>query len=107
MPSLGEKLKIHRKALGLTLDEAAEKAEVSKSYLWELENKPTAQPTLAKLSNIATAYGVTVAFLIEEDAQPAAGDQLVDEAFFRNYQTLEPPEKEQLREILDIFRKRR
>jgi transcriptional regulator with XRE-family HTH domain len=107
MPSLGEKLKLRRKALGLTLDEAAEKANVSKSYMWELENKPTAQPTVAKLSSIANAYGVTVAFLIEDDAQPAAGEELVDEVFFRNYQDLEAPAKEQLRMILDTFRKRR
>lgn len=104
MPTLGEKLRDLRKTLRLTLDEAAAKADVSKSYLWELENKPTAQPTVAKLSAIAVAYGTTVAALLEEEA-PA--DSLADEAFFRNYRSLEGGDKEQLRQIMETFQRRK
>lgn len=104
MPTLGEKLRDLRKALRLTLDEAAAKADVSKSYLWELENKPTAQPTVAKLAAIAAAYGTTVPALLEEEAPT---DSLADEAFFRNYRSLDGDDKEQLRQILETFQRRK
>ena len=106
MPSLGDKLRARRKALGLTLDDAADRAGVSKRYLWELENRPTAQPTVAKLTLVANAYGVPIASLIENNAPAATGEELADEAFFRNYQDLEGSAKAQLRAILETFRNR-
>ena len=37
--TFGEKIRALRKEKKLTLDQLAEKAQSSKSYIWELENK--------------------------------------------------------------------
>eukprot|EP01036_Dinobryon_divergens_P052741 gene52741-70502_t len=42
---LGEKLKILRKKKELTLDALAAEAGLSKSYLWELENRESLRPS--------------------------------------------------------------
>ena len=64
--SLGEKLKKHRKQKGYSLDQLAEVANTSKSYLWELENRETRKPSGEKLTLIAQALGVTTDYLLDE-----------------------------------------
>ena len=46
---LGEKIRNGRKALGLTLDELARRAKLSKGYLWELENRDSPSPSAEKV----------------------------------------------------------
>ena len=101
---LGEKIRARRKHpdLDLTLDELATAAGMSKSYLWELENRDAVSPSAEKLSALATALGVTVEYLLEDDAAPA---EHLDKGFFRDYLQLEPADKEQLRRILRTFKK--
>lgn len=47
---LGEKLRELRKQRGLTLDKLADLAGLSKSYLWELENRESQRPSAEKLT---------------------------------------------------------
>ncbi len=101
---LGEKLRDLRKARKLTLDKLAELAGLSKSYLWELENRESQRPSAEKLTALADVLGVAVAYFIEDDVREPEEKHL-DEAFFRGYQKLEPDAKEQLRKILDTFKK--
>lgn len=101
---LGEKLFLLRKAKKLTLDALANEAKLSKSYIWELENRESLRPSVEKLTALADVLGVTTSFLIEEDiGEPQ--EKHKDEAFFRNYQKLDNDSKEQLRKILDTFKK--
>jgi transcriptional regulator with XRE-family HTH domain len=105
MPTrLGEKLRDLRKERGLTLDKLAEMANLSKSYLWELENRESQRPSAEKLTALADALGVAATYFLEEDVR-APEERHLDEAFFRNYQKLEPDAKEQLRKILNTFKK--
>lgn len=105
MPTrLGEKLRDLRKERGLTLDKLAEMASLSKSYLWELENRESQRPSAEKLTALADALGVAATYFLEEDVR-APEERHLDEAFFRNYQKLEPDAKEQLRKILNTFKK--
>lgn len=101
---LGEKLYELRKKQGWTLEVLAEKAKLSKSYLWELENRESQRPSAEKLSALADALGVSVAYFIEDDIR-APEERHLDEAFFRGYQGLDAEGKEQLRKILDTFKK--
>jgi transcriptional regulator with XRE-family HTH domain len=101
---LGEKLRELRKAKKLTLDQLAEQARISKSYLWELENRESQRPSAEKLTALADALGVSVSYFIEEDVR-APEEKHFDEAFFRNYQKLDPDDKERLRKILETFSK--
>jgi transcriptional regulator with XRE-family HTH domain len=51
----------------MTLDELAEKARISKTYLWELENdlRGEKRPSADVLLRIATALSTTIADLLE------------------------------------------
>ena len=51
--TLGEKIRKLRKDKGYTLEKLAELTELSKSYIWELENKNPPRPSAEKLAYIA------------------------------------------------------
>jgi transcriptional regulator with XRE-family HTH domain len=101
---LGEKLRELRKKRELTLEKLAEEAGLSKSYLWELENRESQRPSAEKLSALADALGVAAAYFIEEDVR-VPEERHLDEAFYRNYRKLDPEAKEQLRKILTTFKR--
>jgi len=100
---LGEKIRELRKAKNLTLEGLAKNAGISKSYLWELENREAQSPSYDKLSSLATQLGVTTSYLTQDD-QRSPEEQVLDEAFYRGYQDLQPDAKEQLRKILETFK---
>lgn len=105
MPTrLGEKLRTLRKDRKLTLEQLAEMAKLSKSYLWELENRESQRPSAEKLTALADALGVAAAFFLEEDVREPQ-ERHLDEAFFRGYQQLDPTAKEHLRKVLEAFKK--
>lgn len=101
---LGDKLREQRKQRSWTLEQLAEEAGLSKSYLWELENRESQRPSAEKLAALADALGVATSYFLEEDTR-APKERHLDEAFFRGYQKLEPEAKEQLRKILSTFKK--
>ncbi|MFW2374530.1 MAG: helix-turn-helix domain-containing protein [Gammaproteobacteria bacterium] len=101
---LGKKIKENRKKQGLTLEKLAIQANISKSYLWELENRDSTSPSAEKLTAIADALGVTANFLLDNDERTPK-EKEIDDAFFRGYQKLESNDKEQLRKILEAFKK--
>jgi transcriptional regulator with XRE-family HTH domain len=101
--ALGKKLRALRQKHELTLDKLAEKSGVSKSYLWELENRESQRPSAEKLTAIADVLGVGLSYFIEDDRRTPAEKHL-DEAFFRGYQQLDKAAKEQLRKILKAFK---
>lgn len=105
MPTpLGEKIRKLRKEKSMSLDALAEAAEMSKSYLWELENRDTANPTMDKVARIATVLEVTPEFLTN-DEQSDVTDSVADKAFFRKYEKLSPETKKQLQDILKVIQK--
>ena len=100
---LGEKIRTLRKERGMTLDTLATAAGLSKSYLWELENRPSPRPSAEKLAAIAVALAMPATYFIDDDAlEPTEGH--VDEMFFRKYLELKPDAKEQLRLIAETFK---
>ncbi len=100
---LGDKLRDLRKLRGYTLEKLASAAGLSKSYLWELENRESQRPSAEKLTALADVLGVGAAYFLEEDVREPEEKHL-DEAFFRGYQKLDTPAKEQLRKILEAFK---
>jgi transcriptional regulator with XRE-family HTH domain len=103
---LGEKLRACRTApkLNLTLEEAARRAGLSKSYLWELENRESQKPSAEKLQAIADVLGQDVSFFLD-DTIDTPQESNKDKEFFRSYAKLEPEAKEKLRQILDVLKK--
>lgn len=99
---LGRKLRELRKQKGLTLEELAQQTDSSKSYIWELENKPVARPSAEKIGKIAAVLGVTSEYLVDEARTEATADER-DIAFFRKYQGADPDVKEKINRILDLL----
>ena len=100
MPTpLGDKIRAERKRLKLTLDKLAEKTDSSKSYIWELENRPVVRPSAEKISKIAEVLEVTVEYLLDDGKQtPTRSD--ADEVFFRRVGQLDPAKRAQLEKFL-------
>lgn len=95
---VGEQIRKLRLKRELTLDKLAEEAGLSKSYLWELENKSPPRPSAEKLAGIAKALGVTVDYFMGADT-PIDLESAEDRAFFREYQQMTPTMKEKLRQM--------
>lgn len=64
--SLAKKIREERKKAGLTLDELADKAGLSKTYLWELEQDEDGlkRPSAETVLKIADALSLTIADLM-------------------------------------------
>lgn len=105
MTTLGEKIRQQRKGMGFTLDTLASAVGISKSYLWELENRLAARPSAEKLSALAEVLGQPISYFLDDKVQ-APREEHKDEVFFRNYKNLEREDKEHLRQILETFRKK-
>lgn len=102
---LGDKLKTYRTKKGLTLDALAAAAGMSKSYLWELENRESLHPSAEKLQAVAAVLGVDMAFFVDDSVKQPKQEHL-DDAFFRDYNKLDASAKEQLHQILETFKKK-
>jgi transcriptional regulator with XRE-family HTH domain len=101
---LRDKLREHRKRIGLSLDELAIRSGTSKSYLWELENRDVTKPSAEKLIRIASELDVTVEYLLDEGA--GLDDQQVKEAFFRKFSSLSQDDQERIRDMINIWGKK-
>lgn len=100
--SFGDRIRTLRKEHGLTLDKLAEQAGLSKSYLWELENKGPPRPSAEKLAGIAKALQTTVDFLIGTDTE---AESAADVAFFREYKRMTPDMKATLKQMAKLLDK--
>ena len=99
---LGEKIHRLRKEKGYTLEKLGELTESSKSYIWELENKNPPRPSADKIAKIAAALGVTSDYLL--DTRELLPDpDVVDQAFFRKYQNMDPNTKERIRQMVEVW----
>jgi transcriptional regulator with XRE-family HTH domain len=76
--NLGERIKILRLEAQLSLPDLAEKAGISKSVLFQLENAEDPNPSLETLQKVAKALGVTLAALLEKGGVKAKRGVLPD-----------------------------
>jgi transcriptional regulator with XRE-family HTH domain len=96
---IGEKIRARRKLLKLTLDQLAEKTDSSKSYIWELENRPVVRPSAEKIARIAEVFGVTVEFLLDDEKREFSSTD-ADQVFFRRVSQLDATKRAQLEKFL-------
>ena len=99
--TFGERLKRHREGAELTLEGLAGMIGSTKSYLWELENKPNIRPSAGLVYKLAVALETTVGVLMGEAALDDASEE--DQVFFRKYQPLRPKTKRRLSQIMDVL----
>jgi len=60
MPSLGQRVRKLREDRGWSLDRLASESDLSRAYLWKLETKRAANPSLDTLEKLATAFQVSI-----------------------------------------------
>ena len=96
----GSKIKALRKDKGYTLDELAELAESSKSYIWELENKNPPRPSAEKLAKIAKALTVTMDYFIDDEITE---EDSTDQMFYRKYRQMDPDMKKKIRKMIELW----
>jgi transcriptional regulator with XRE-family HTH domain len=70
---IGTNIRKYREIRGLTLPDLAQKAGVSKAFVWEIENGNSKRPGAETLFKIAEALDVTIAHLMGKE--PAASGQ--------------------------------
>lgn len=49
-----------RKALGMTLQQVADRGELAKSYVWEMENGKNTNPSISTLVSLCKALGCSL-----------------------------------------------
>lgn len=81
------------------MDQLAQKTDSSKSYIWELENRPVVRPSADKIQKIAEVLGVTVEFLMNDEKQALTRSD-ADEVFFRRVGQLDSDKRAQLEKFL-------
>lgn len=101
---LGEKIRGLRRKERLSLDALAAAAGMSKSYLWELENRESPKPSAEKLTALAKHLNAPVSYLLDDEVADQE-ERHEEEVFFRNYRDLRPDDKERLRKIAEAFRR--
>jgi transcriptional regulator with XRE-family HTH domain len=67
METFGERLRRLRAERRLSLDELASRTGISKAYLWKLEKKPDANPSIEIAQKISAALETTVADLLSSE----------------------------------------
>jgi transcriptional regulator with XRE-family HTH domain len=96
--TIRDRIKSLRKKDKLTLDQLAERAGLSKSYLWELENKDLPRPSGEKLAGLARVLNVTVDYLLGGDPTENL-EAAEDKAFFREYEAMSTEARARLRRL--------
>lgn len=99
---LGDKLKKLRKDQSFTLEKLAELSGLSKSHIWELENKNPPRPSADTLYKLANALKVTLEYLVDDKEIVSEGDAL-DAKFYRKYQGMKPETKDKIRQMVDLW----
>ena len=66
--TLGKRIKRFRLEAGLTLPDLADKSQITKWYIWQLEEGKTQNPSLEILSRIAAALDKTIAEITRGEA---------------------------------------
>ena len=99
--TFGQRLQRLRNDEGLTLEGLATEIDSTKSYVWELENKPTIRPSAELVYKLAKALDTTVGVLLGEASVDDVSEH--DQVFFRKYQPLKPETKKQLSRIMEIL----
>ncbi len=99
--TFGERLQRLRNREGLTLEQLANAVDSTKSYVWELENKPNIRPSAELVYKLAKALDKTVGVLMGEKEPDELPEE--DQVFFRNYQELRPDTKDKLTKIMNVL----
>ena len=98
--NVSQKVKFHRKSLGLSVTALSEKIGMNPNTLWMIENKEARRPSAEKLSRLAKFFHVTVEYLIDDDMQEIP-DTEKDQALLRRIWRLDATKRSYLDKFID------
>ncbi len=99
--NLGQKIKKHRKEMGLSLRALADVSSCSISYLWELENRRSINPTVDKVKDIAAALCLSMEYLCSNEY--ILHDAAEQRIFLGKFKELSRENRVKLNKIMNIL----
>ena len=97
--TIAENVAYLRKHRGFTLEQLAEKSGCTKSYIWEIENKPTIRPSADLVYRLAAVLNTTMEHLIGEAQHSDCDDVVV----MRRFNKLSSENKIRLLKIMEVL----
>ena len=94
-----------RRQKGESLQDVATAVGATKTHIWELEKGRSANPSLNLVQGMADHFGVSVAYLVDEDIEANDADQQLAR-MFRQAKNLNETERGYLDDMLQNFLKR-
>lgn len=96
----GKRLRVQRNRQNMTLDKVAELTDLSKSYIWELENRACPRPSAEVVYRLSKVFHLSMEYLLgyHDDENQGANDH-----FYQQYAQLPAVQQEQLRRIAFIL----
>jgi Predicted transcriptional regulators len=102
MSGFGERLRIARKASGLTLEQLGEKLGSSKAYVWQLENKTEASPSGELLMKLCAALDKQPSYFL--DASMKSADDLAEsDVLFRKFKALDERDRQTILSLIGVM----
>ncbi len=104
--SLGLRIARLRTEHQQSLQDVADAVGVSKAHIWELEKGRTDNPSMGLVTRLADHYGVSVAYLVGEDAEAPDADPTL-QRMFRQAQALGDTERQVLDDMMQSLLRHR
>ena len=104
--SFARKLHDLRIAKRFSLQQVADKVGISKAHVFNLEKGITANPSMDLVVKLADLFRVRVADLVGENPE-AEGEPAEMVAMFRDLKTLDEPQREMIRMLMETMKNKR
>lgn len=101
---LGQKIQNLRRKRRLTMQALADEIGSSKSYIWDLENKPYCRPSAEMVFKLAEALQTSADFLMDDTVERER-ELDTDQAFFKSYLELDENGKRFIFKLMNIYKK--
>jgi transcriptional regulator with XRE-family HTH domain len=104
--AIGDRIKEMRLRKGQSLQQVADAIGASKAHIWELESNRSKNPSIDLLQKLASHFGTTITYLIEE---PQGNLTKADQFYRRNsekFAALDDKNFEVLENLLDMIAKK-
>lgn len=97
--SFSSKLKELRLQKRLSLQEAADLIEISKTHFWDLETGKSKNPSYDLLEKISNKFGISISSLVNEDVQSHENEEL--KVLFRQMNNLDQRDLDMIKLIVE------
>jgi len=98
---IGETIKRLRTEKNLSQEALGQSIGATKSYIWKMENRTPADPSIKNLKAIADVLGVSIGYLLSESQTGQESEQ--DTSYWEKYLRMDDDVKSKVRQFIDMF----